>query len=638
MPAPTPPTRLRSDSPPEAVQSGLPTCDARWVGIPRAPSRPDCLRLVVSRPVRVVARPVCLGSRLRIVPLVAGTVRPAVANWSDDPVRPLAPRESCPRLVRWFGRLGNAPLAVRQVVGPPALAVGALGDPLALSAFLGDGRGSHVRSSGLAVEQLDTGSVGVERFRLADDLALAGLGVEPPDAHLLREAIEVRAGDVRLGGEDHLVEDAQRHVDAELVAEVARPVEVGLVLDAHQRVEPVGIADGLADRDARPVPLALEEPQFDGPFGYRTSAFGVTVERVRDRAGGPRTDRALDRQRRDRLGRDGGATVELATRFDADHVGDAAAVDRGTELATDDPVGGLQTSTQREFERELLHTRCLARADISPRATVAKVPNAVRFIEMYSAMSDRSNEGDGTGHAGWGPRQVSVDTDGSGLGRPGYLVAAHDRVPMGRDTSKQWAGFTERGQSVFDFSIGVSLFLIVVLGVLVFVPTAFASFTSDAGGGAGDGPAAERAATYLAESALSTEGSPSEFDTGCALLMFTRTTGRADVGVTPDDCGFEPGAALASNASLDTRQVAVNVTIERRKPTDPGRQRLCWDTGAGLLDDRLIPVGDADCDPSSSDDVALTAGADAANNENYAVAERYGRFAGEGVYLVVRTW
>jgi len=209
---------------------------------------------------------------------------------------------------------------------------------------------------------------------------------------------------------------------------------------------------------------------------------------------------------------------------------------------------------------------------------------------------------------------------------------------MGRDRSKRWVGFTDRGQSVFDFSIGVSLFLVVVVGVLVFAPTAFTSFTSDAGGGAGDGPAAERAATYLAESALSTEGSSSAFDTDCTLLVFTQTAARSDIGVTPDDCGFERGAALASNASLDAPQVAVNVTIERRKPTDPGRQRLCWDADAGLFDDRLTPVGDAACDPSSSDDVVLTAGASAANNENYAVAERYGRFAGEGVYLVVRTW
>lgn len=204
---------------------------------------------------------------------------------------------------------------------------------------------------------------------------------------------------------------------------------------------------------------------------------------------------------------------------------------------------------------------------------------------------------------------------------------------MERDSQRRRVGVGRRAQSVFDFSIGVSLFLIVVIGVLAFVPTAFDSFTAGAGGGAGDGSAAERAADYLAESALAPT-----FDTDCTLLLFTRTTGRSDIAVTPGDCGFEQGTELASNASVDERDIAVNVTVERRKPADPGRERLCWNADAGLFDDRLTSVGNADCDPSSSEDVALTAGASAANNGNYAVAERFGRLGEEGVYLVVRVW
>lgn len=113
---------------------------------------------------------------------------------------------------------------------------------------------------------------------------------------------------------------------------------------------------------------------------------------------------------------------------------------------------------------------------------------------------------------------------------------------------------------------------------------------------------------------------------------------RSDIGVTPENCGFEQGVGLANNASLNASQITANVTIERRKPDDPGRQRLCWDADAGLFDERLVPVDDSDCDPSSANDVRLTAGTSAANNENYAVAERYGYLSGEGVYLVVRTW
>jgi hypothetical protein len=207
---------------------------------------------------------------------------------------------------------------------------------------------------------------------------------------------------------------------------------------------------------------------------------------------------------------------------------------------------------------------------------------------------------------------------------------------MRRDTHR--VGVGDRGQSVFDFSIGVSLFLIVVLGVLVFVPTAFPSFTADAGGGAGDGLAADRAATYLTESALGSDRASAGFDTDCTLLFFTGSTDHPDIAVEPGDCGLERAVPLASNASVEPDQLTVNVTIERRKPDDPGRQRLCWNADAGLTGDRLVPTGDSDCAPSSSDDIDLTAGPSAKNNQNYAIAERYGYFVEEGVYLVVRAW
>ena len=217
---------------------------------------------------------------------------------------------------------------------------------------------------------------------------------------------------------------------------------------------------------------------------------------------------------------------------------------------------------------------------------------------------------------------------------------------MERDTPNQRVGIDQRAQSVFDFSIGVSLFLVVVLGVLVFIPTAFGSFTSDAGGGVGDGIAADKAAAYLADSALTNDSAPSKLDSDCTLLFFTETSNHPDVNVGPPDCGLQQAVPLASNASLDftrisgveSSRVSVNVTIERGKPTDPGRERLCWDADASLSGNRLKPIGHGACDPSMSDDVKLTAGASAARNDNYAVAHQYTRLGDEGVYLVVRTW
>ncbi|WP_436929874.1 DUF7287 family protein [Halosimplex halobium] len=206
---------------------------------------------------------------------------------------------------------------------------------------------------------------------------------------------------------------------------------------------------------------------------------------------------------------------------------------------------------------------------------------------------------------------------------------------MNRDTHR--VGADDRGQSVFDFSIGVSLFLVVVLGVIVFVPTAFGSFTSGAGGGAGDGLAADRAATYLSESALRDSGASVGLDTECTLLFFTGRMNDPDLTVTPSDCGLEQAASLASNASLDASRRTVNVTVERRKPTDPGRELLCWDTDGGLSGSPLVSVDEPACDPTATD-VRLTAGPSAANNQEYATAERYVSLGREGVYLVVRVW
>ena len=209
---------------------------------------------------------------------------------------------------------------------------------------------------------------------------------------------------------------------------------------------------------------------------------------------------------------------------------------------------------------------------------------------------------------------------------------------MERDTANRRVGIDQRAQSVFDFSIGVSLFLVVVLGVLAFIPTAFGSFTADTGGGAGDGIAADKAATYLTESALAGDTTPPRLDSDCTILFFTGTMDRPDVNVKPPDCGLEQAVPLASNASLESPRLSVNVTIERRKPSVPGRQKLCWDADASLSSNRLVTVDDSACDPSTSDDVKLTAGPSAANNDNYAVAERYTKLEQEGVYLVVRTW
>jgi hypothetical protein len=176
-------------------------------------------------------------------------------------------------------------------------------------------------------------------------------------------------------------------------------------------------------------------------------------------------------------------------------------------------------------------------------------------------------------------------------------------------------GTTERGQSVYDFSIGVSLFLVVVLGALLFVPGAFASANSDAATGAKD-VAADRAADRLADSLLAADSGRLSLD--CTLALFEDTA----------SCGFDSGNEVADDLALSDRWAA-NVTIEAYEPTQSKRTVQCWDSTASTLE-RVgnCPAGEP----------RLTVGSKAQNNQNFAIAKRVARLNGDRVVIVVRVW
>lgn len=201
---------------------------------------------------------------------------------------------------------------------------------------------------------------------------------------------------------------------------------------------------------------------------------------------------------------------------------------------------------------------------------------------------------------------------------------------MERDTTEQWGGFTDRGQSVFDFSIGVSLFLLVVIGVLVFVPTAFGSFGGQTTGGATDGLAAQRGLDHLGGAVFADSGQATAFHAGCTLLFFNRGS-NADIDPSPGECGLDPSTGIERDLGLSANR-AVNVTLERDVDGDRERDILCWTQSTDAVE-RLDPTT---C--GGANDVEFRAGPNATANENYAVAETYGKFDAEGVYLVVRVW
>lgn len=190
-------------------------------------------------------------------------------------------------------------------------------------------------------------------------------------------------------------------------------------------------------------------------------------------------------------------------------------------------------------------------------------------------------------------------------------------------------GGSDRAQSVLDYSIGVSLFLLVVLGVLVFVPTAFSGLGGGSTGSSGDPLAAERGVTYLTQTAFTTGDTPSSLDIDCTLLFFTGTAGHPDVARSASDCGYEKGGPLAANLSLEPIH-QINVTIERDTDGDGDREILCWHDA----DNTLQPVSAC----SGGNDVPLRVGANAVENGNFVVATRYSIFNGKGVYVTFRTW
>jgi hypothetical protein len=185
---------------------------------------------------------------------------------------------------------------------------------------------------------------------------------------------------------------------------------------------------------------------------------------------------------------------------------------------------------------------------------------------------------------------------------------------MNRDT--HGVGVGDRGQSVFDFSIGVSLFLVVVLAVLVFVPTAFGSLSDDAGIDSEDTLAAERVADYLVETALDRSAASPGLDPICVLTYFGDGT----------ECSFASDDSFAADSARAETQ-PLNVTIEADVTGGDAREILCYQGGS------LVPA--ASC---GTGDTRLTAGPSELRNRNYVAATRLAQLQGRDVFVVVRTW
>lgn len=118
----------------------------------------------------------------------------------------------------------------------------------------------------------------------------------------------------------------------------------------------------------------------------------------------------------------------------------------------------------------------------------------------------------------------------------------------------------DRGQTTLDFTVGVSVFLAILVFVFGFVPTMFAPFESDTGS---DAATANRVADRLSADVLAdTTREPSVLNETCTVGFFD-----ADGGPPVAGCRYGTDAAdLEMTLGVDSF-IHVNVTIENDSGT-----------------------------------------------------------------------
>lgn len=163
---------------------------------------------------------------------------------------------------------------------------------------------------------------------------------------------------------------------------------------------------------------------------------------------------------------------------------------------------------------------------------------------------------------------------------------------------------SDRGQTTIDFTIGISVFLGVVIVIFLFVPGLLSPFTA---GSQEETVLADRVADQLVRSTLADPSEPFVLDTDCTRWFFNSGDD------SPFDCRFDDtsGVPLTERIGLSDRQ-KLNITIVGNiSATDQGSELLCWDTGNERLfeDDECgggvtLAAGD---EPPQSRDSSVTA-------------------------------
>jgi hypothetical protein len=175
---------------------------------------------------------------------------------------------------------------------------------------------------------------------------------------------------------------------------------------------------------------------------------------------------------------------------------------------------------------------------------------------------------------------------------------------------------TSKGQTTLDFTIGISVFLIVLIFVFTFVPGLLTPFTTTNE----QAPAlSDRLADKLSQGMLGDPAEPYVLNTTCAANFFN--------GSSPGDCRYD-GTELYERLDIKER-TNVNVTLEGNVSSGSGSTVLCWDD----TNNKLVELGSSDCDTG-----LVVGDSPPPDNDATVTARRVVYMDGEDVTMKVVVW
>ncbi|SDF87340.1 DUF7287 family protein [Halorientalis regularis] len=179
-----------------------------------------------------------------------------------------------------------------------------------------------------------------------------------------------------------------------------------------------------------------------------------------------------------------------------------------------------------------------------------------------------------------------------------------------------------RAQTTIDFTVGVVLFVFVLVAIFAFVAGTIQPFTS---GDQENIVAVNRVADGLSKDTLGDPDTPYILDTDCTVAFF-------EGGSPPADCRFTD-QPLDEQVGV-TGSAFLNVTIRGNVSGSASpNELLCWDETTG----ELVEQDDTDC--TAGDVETLAVGDDAQSGvQSSMTARRAVSINGTSVSLVVKLW